>query len=218
MIDLHKFEKIASELEAKLGIVAEEESLQTEIEERTEEEKKEIEVPTPSVEASTEETVEANEEEVEMDAKEFATARIAHLTRLVKLAKTVKKSKKLSAEEKQEALNKIEKVAASNDLKIKKTDLNKMLTNDVTRIMKTTSKLNSLTQAEKGVTLKEALKEMKAWGKEHDVKVDFPENILNKTIGSCNAEWLIKLGPMIATLIQKFETMKEDAEKKVEKE
>jgi hypothetical protein len=66
--------------------------------------------------------------------------------------------------------------------------------------------------------LKEALKEMKAWGKEHDVKVDFPENILNKTIGSCNAEWLIKLGPMIATLIQKFETMKEDAEKKVEKE
>lgn len=35
MIDLSKFEKIASELEAKLG-VAEAESLQTQIEERTE--------------------------------------------------------------------------------------------------------------------------------------------------------------------------------------
>ena len=208
MIDFHKFEKIASELEAKLGINADE-SLQTEIEKRTEEEKKEVEVPTPSVEASTEEIE-------KVDVKEVATARIAHLNRLIKLAKAVRKSQKLSAEEKQEALKKIENSAdiekkAAKDLKIKKTDLNKMLTTDVTKIMKTTTELNELTKAEKGVTLKEALKEMKAWGKEHDVKVDFPDNILNKTIGSCNAEWLIKLGPMIATLIQKFENMKEEA-------
>lgn len=206
MIDLIKFEKIASELEAKLG-VAEAESLQTQIEERTEQEKEKVDVPTPSVEAS---------EEVD------TTARIAHLKRLMKLAKAVKKSKKLSAEEKTEALKTIKSSAklekkAADDLKIKRTDLNKMLTTDVTKIMKTTTKLNELTKSEKGVTLREALKEMQAWGKEHDIKVDFPQNILSKQIGSCSAEWLIKLGPMIATMLQKFEKMKADAMKKENK-
>lgn len=215
MIDLAKFDKIASELEAKLGITAEEESLQTQIEERTEQEKEKVDVPTPSVEASEEVDTEAKAEKLD------TTARIAHLKRLVKLAKAVKKSEKLSAEEKQEALGKIEKSAkiekkAASDLKIKRTDLNKMLTTDVTKIMKTTNKLNKLTQEEKGVTLRDAIKEMQEWGKANNVKVDFPSNILSKNIGSCNADWLIKLGPMIATLLQKFETMKAEAEAKKE--
>lgn len=197
MIDLNRLEKIASELEEKLNV--NEESLQNKIEERTKEEKEKNEVPEPSVQASTEE-----------DKKVENTARIAHLKRLIKLAKAVKNSNKLNAEEKEQALNSIK---ASAELKIKRTDLNKMLTNDVTKIMKTTTKLNELTKEEKGVTLREALKEMEKWGKENDVKVDFPQNILSKQIGSCSAEWLIKLGPMIATLLQKYELMKEKAEK-----
>lgn len=213
MVDLNRLEKIASELEEKLNV--NEESLQNKIEERTEEEKEKIEVPEPSIQASEEEkekneapasSVQASEE----DKKVENTARIAHLKRLIKLAKVVKKSKKLNAEEKEQALNSIK---ASAELKIKRTDLNKMLTNDVTKIMKTTTKLNNLTKEEKGVTLREALKEMEKWGKENDVKVDFPQSILSKQVGSCSAEWLIKLGPMIATLLQKYELMKEKAEK-----
>lgn len=214
MIDLNRLDKIASELEEKLNV--NEESLQNKIEERTEEEKEKTEVPEPSIQASEEEkekteapasSVQASEEE---DKKVENTARIAHLKRLIKLAKVVKKSKKLNAEEKEKALNSI-KVSA--ELKIKRTDLNKMLTNDVTKIMKTTTKLNELTKEEKGITLREALKEMEKWGKENKVKVDFPQSILSKQIGSCSAEWLIKLGPMIATLLQKYEVMKEKAEK-----
>lgn len=228
MIDLNRLEKIASELEEKLNV--NEESLQNKIEERTEEEKEKIEVPEPSIQASEEEkekneapepSIQDSEEEKneasassiqasEEDKKVENTARIAHLKRLIKLAKVVKKSKKLNAEEKEKALNSI-KVSA--ELKIKRTDLNKMLTNDVTKIMKTTTKLNNLTKEEKGITLREALKEMEKWGKENDVKVDFPQSILSKQVGSCSAEWLIKLGPMIATLLQKYELMKEKAEK-----
>lgn len=176
-----------------------------------------MDVPTPSVEASEEVDTEVEVEKID------TTARIAHLKRLVKLAKAVKKSKKLSAEEKTEALETIKSSAklekkAAEELKIKRNDLNKMLTTDVTKIMKTTNKLNELTKSEKGVTLREALKEMQAWGKAHDIKVDFPQNILSKQIGSCSAEWLIKLGPMIATMLQKFEKMKADALEKEEKD
>ena len=55
---------------------------------------------------------------------------------------------------------------------------------------------------------------MKKWGEKNDVDVEFPSVILNKTIGGCNASWLIKLGPMIANMLQKYEKMKKEAEKK----
>ena len=214
MIDLAKFDKIASELEAKLGIVAEEQSLQKEIDERTEKEKETVDTPTPSVEAADE--VETIENVESVDVKEEATARIAHLKRLIKLAKNVKKSKKMSAEEKQEAMNKIEKSAkltrTADDLAIKRNDLNKQLTNDTTKIMKTPGALNKLTQEEKGITLREMLEEMKSWGVDNDADVKFPSNLLGKNLGSCNIDWLIKLGPMVATLVKKYNDMKNRAE------
>lgn len=235
MINYRKIERIASQLEKQLGI-------KNEIDERTEVEKEEISTPTPSVEASdlnvnieefnfdgdldfelendedddiNDEIDEVDEEINKIEEKELKASRIAKIQRLIKLAKAVKKSNKLSAEEKKEALKEIEKASKKNankNLKIKKDDLNKLLSGDVSRIMKQTTKLNDTIKDNRRITLNQAIKEMKKWGRENNVSVDFPENILNKTVGSCDASWLIKLGPMIANLLNKYEELKNDDE------
>lgn len=148
------------------------------------------------------------------DVQEKKASRIAHLTRLIKLAKTVKNTKKLSAEEKKKALKEIEKASktGATNLKIKKTDLNKLLSGDISRIMKQTQKFNDVIKNNKSITLNQAIKEMKAWGAKNDVAVEFPAQILNKTVGSCNASWLIELGPMIANMLNKYEELKNSSQ------
>ena len=257
MINYQKLEKIAMELEAKLGIQAEED-LQQEIEERTEEEKETVDVPVPSVEACdecndekpvVEENKTASEKEpgiedeigdetdggdpsvsklvksdvdVSTDKEVFPTNSkyVAKLNHFIKLAKAVKKSKKMTAEEKKESLKKIEEAnkKAKNSLNIKKNDLNKLVNSDVVKIMKSSNKFNDISQNKGGITLNQAIKEMKKWGKDNNIEVEFPTEILNKTIGSCNASWLIKLGPMIATMLQKYNSLKTEAEKKIKEE
>lgn len=144
---------------------------------------------------------------------------VAKLHHFIKLAKAVKKSKKMTAEEKKESLKKIDEAnkKAKQDLNIKKNDLNKIVNSDVVKIMKSSNKYNDISQNKGGVTLNQAIKEMKKWGKDNGVDVEFPSEILNKTIGSCNASWLIKLGPMIASMLQKYNTLKNEAAKAEEK-
>lgn len=157
---------------------------------------------------------EDDKEEDEEDEQEKNASKIAHLTRLIKLAKAVKNTKKLNAEEKKEALKEIEKASkkGATNLKIKKTDLNKLLSGDISRIMKQTQKFNDVIKNNKSITLNQAIKEMKAWGAKNDVTVDFPAQILNKTVGSCNAAWLIELGPMIANMLNKYEELKNSSQ------
>lgn len=164
---------------------------------------------------------EISQEYEDQEQDEEKEMRIAKLQRLIKLAKNVKKSTKMTAEQKKDALKKIEQCAsyekkAKDHLKIKKQDLNKLLNGDVTKLMKQTNNLNKIIRDQKneGITLNKAVKEMKQFGKENDIDVDFPSNILNKTIGSCNASWLIQLGPMIANMLKKYEEMKAKAVKK----
>ena len=125
----------------------------------------------------------------------------------------------MTAEEKKESLKKIDEAnkKAKQDLNIKKNDLNKIVNSDVVKIMKSSNKYNDISQNKGGVTLNQAIKEMKKWGKDNGVDVEFPSEILNKTIGSCNASWLIKLGPMIASMLQKYNTLKNEAAKAEEK-
>jgi hypothetical protein len=78
--------------------------------------------------------------------------------------------------------------------------------------MKQTQKFNDVIKNNKSITLNQAIKEMKAWGAKNDVTVDFPAQILNKTVGSCNAAWLIELGPMIANMLNKYEELKNSSQ------
>jgi hypothetical protein len=160
--------------------------------------------------------------DVSTDKEVFPTKSkyVAKLNHFIKLAKAVKKSKKMTAEEKKESLKKIEEAnkKAKNSLNIKKNDLNKLVNSDVVKIMKSSNKFNDISQNKGGITLNQAIKEMKKWGKDNNIEVEFPAEVLNKTIGSCNASWLIKLGPMIATMLQKYNALKMEAEKKNKEE
>ena len=132
MFNLGKIEKLASELEEKLGLNdagdelidkaeavvsdGESENLGDKIDEQIEEEKKQEEVPVSALEAKDE--TEAKEivadgegcEEGECDT-EGAKACIASMQKLLKIAKAVKMSKDMPACKKQEVLSKIQKAS-----------------------------------------------------------------------------------------------------------
>ena len=137
MLNFEKIEKIAAELEEKLGLDSEQsgdalidkaeemlkeeeaktddakgENLGAEIEKQVEEEKKNTEVPEESFaaseEAPAETPVEAEEEEFDVEG---AKACQASLKKLIKIAQTVKMSKDMPACKKQEVLSKIQKAS-----------------------------------------------------------------------------------------------------------
>lgn len=203
MINYRKIERIAAELEKSLGI--EEQPVQNQIEERVEKEQETTEAPVPSLEARKAGKCSECGQEKCICEKQNKQARIAHLTRLVKLAKAVKKSTKMTAKEKEEALKSIEKASKKGaNVGVKKSELNRAVTTEIIKNVKQIGKLNQEIKEVEGMTLNQVIKEMKKIG----LDVEFPAQILNKTFGSCNASWLIKLGPMIANIIKTYEEEK----------
>jgi len=137
MLNFEKIEKIASELEEKLGITPDdagdtlideaeevidategktEDNLGVAIQQNVEEEKKNTEVPAESFAANTETASVEAPTEVEASDGEFfdaedAKAFQASLKKLVKIAQTVKMSKDIPASKKEEVLARIQKAS-----------------------------------------------------------------------------------------------------------
>ena len=209
-MDYERLLRIAERLEAAVDA---DEELAKEIDVRVEKEKQENPPPEQCLEASDEDSAE--------EAKEVIASR---RDALAELAAKVEKSA-ISEDRKRELMARIR--AASGDdavnssedggrtadqLGVKRSDLAKPMNSEMTKIMKQTGKLNRMVQEvrREGMTLKEMVEEMKEWGDANDVQVDFPNALLSKTLGSCNAAWIIELGPMVASLIKKYEEMKQE--------
>ena len=121
MINYRKIERIATELEQRLGC-----GDAACLNERTGKEQEEVNAPAPCVEACG------------MTASE----REAGLRRLIKMARTVKANKKLTSRQKKAALDKIRRVATSFTLN--KSMLDRAPQSDALRSMNTLQKVNNL--------------------------------------------------------------------------
>lgn len=217
MKEYNEIERIAAELEAKLNVLAgehstDEEYIQDGIDDQVEKEKENAKnLPEPSLPAC------AKSKDDEGGVVEEKTVlkcggneeKMANLRRL---AHEVRISSKMTDSEKSIAFAKIHKVAKG--ISIRKNDLTKMLSTDVTKIMKSISGINSLVQDERREkhTLRQAVSEMKKWGRENGVDIAFPENLLGRSLGSFSTSDILELGPRIATMLQEYKAIREKTE------
>lgn len=225
-MDYRQIEKIASDLEKRLnamftgddggeetkGVIEEGgDEIQDSIENDIEQEKKKNNLPEPSLPACAQKHDDDGgvvEEKTVLKCAED-DGRIAELRRL---AHEVRISSEMTADEKRAAFVKIHRVAKG--ISVRKNDLTKTLGTDVTKIMKSISSINNLVQDERKEkhTLRAAVNEMRKWGDENGIDIDFPENLLGRSLGSFSTSDIIELGPRIATMLQEYKTMKDQAE------
>lgn len=182
MINYRKIERIAAELEQRLGC-----GDAACLDERTSQEQEEVNAPKPCVEACG------------MTASE----REAGLRRLIKMAKSVKVNKKLTGRQKQAALDKIRRVATS--FTINKSVLDRPVQTDALRSMNTQNKVNGLlNEIGKTKTVNEVVEEVKASG----MNVNIMRSLLSKPLGNIPCQEVIKLGPALARILREYENMK----------
>ena len=115
----------------------------------------------------------------------------------------------MTAKEKEEALEKIEK---ASKIGMKRTDFSRQMTTTTVQNIKQISKANEALGEIKGMTLNDMLEDAKKMKKENPNlfkekngnEITFPNEIKNLTIGRCKAAWLAKIGPMITNMIETY--------------
>lgn len=145
-----------------------------------------------------EERIDNEKEETEVPESPLSASTRKMARKLFRMAKQVKESN-LDEKSKKAYLAKIRK--ASEKLGISKAELNRNLVGDPAKMMKKVNEINKLTGLKDISTtpIKELILEMGE---------SFPMSIIGKPLGNCTASEIIKLGPILASLINKYEMSK----------
>ena len=147
-----------------------------------------------------EDRIDSEKEETEVPEAPLSASSRRMARKLFRMAKQVKESN-LDEKSKKSYLAKIRR--ASEKLGISRAELNRNLTGDPATIMKRVQEINKLTKTED--SSKKPIRELIM-----EIGESFPMSILNKPLGNCTASEIIKLGPMLASLISKYENSKID--------
>ena len=143
------------------------------------------------------ERIEDEKQEVKVPETPLSASITANYHKLIKMAKQVKESK-MDAETKKAYLAKIKQ--ASEKLAITRMDLKKNISGDPASMMKKIQQVNKLTRDDSSLKpIRELISE---------IGQNFPMSLLNKPLGSCSSAEIIKLGPMLASLISQYEKSK----------
>ena len=212
-MDYQEIDRVAKEFENKL-IEGEEPNLNAEIRSvqasirriEAAEDGEQISVPVKTDETTEvqneiselENRIDNEKEETEVPESPLSASTRRMARKLFRMAKQVKESN-LDEKSKKAYLAKIRK--ASEKLGISKAELNRNLVGDPAQIMKKVNEINKITKMEviSNTPIRELIVEMGE---------SFPMSIIGKPLGNCTASEIIKLGPILASLINKYEMSK----------
>lgn len=212
-MDYQEIDRVAKEFENKL-IEGEEPNLNAEIRSvqasirriEAAEDGEQISVPVKTDETTEvqneiselENRIDNEKEETEVPESPLSASTRRMARKLFRMAKQVKESN-LDEKSKKAYLAKIRK--ASEKLGISKAELNRNLVGDPAQIMKKVNEINKITKMEdiSKTPIRELIVEMGE---------SFPMSIIGKPLGNCTASEIIKLGPILASLINKYEMSK----------
>lgn len=186
MINYRKIERIATELENRLGIGYEEDGTCG-----IDNGEMAVNPPTPSVAASC------------MTASEKEEG----LRRLIRMAKSVKANRNLTSRQKIAALDKIRKVATENFSVTKSVLKNQPVDpRTVQKDMKNAPLNSLLNEIGRSTTVNEVVNECNEIG----MNVKIAPNLLSRPIGSLSCQEVIKFAPVLTKILNEYKDVQDD--------